>query len=161
MACADFSKAKKEYIKGGTSYRKLSEKYKLPFGTLRKVAAKEKWRELRDKARAKSDTKIIDAISDDEAYRAVRLQTAADSLLCKLEQIIDTCSLEDIVLDKYALKQITGALKDIKDIQNIKAPLDIEEQRARITKLKKEAEQDEDAGEFVVTIEGGEDSWAE
>lgn len=59
----DWKKIKAEYIKGGTSYRKLAEKYNAPFGTLRKVAAKEGWRELRDKTRLKTDTRLTDAVS--------------------------------------------------------------------------------------------------
>ena len=69
--------------------------------------------------------------------------------------------MEDMLIDRQALKQITGALKDIKDIQNIKAPLDVEEQRARIAKLKKEAQEEDKTSEIVVKIEGGEDSWQE
>ena len=65
----DWTKLKAEYIKGGTSYRKLAEKYNVPFGTLRNVAAKEKWRELRDKTRLKTDTKFTDAVSKQQADR--------------------------------------------------------------------------------------------
>ena len=65
------------------------------------------------------------------------------------------------MLDKTTLKQLTGALKDIKDIQGIKNPIDIEEQRARIAKLRKEAEDEDKVSEVIISIEGGEDSWAE
>ena len=161
MGCVDFTKLKKEYLKGGTSYRKLAEKYGVSLTTLKNVAAKEGWVKLRDQTRAKTDTKIIDAISDEEAKRAKRLQSAADRLLTQLEQIIDKVAMEDMLIDRQALKQITGALKDIKAIQNIKAPLDVEEQKARIAKLKKEAQEEDKTSEIVVKIEGGEDSWQE
>ena len=152
----DWKKLKAEYIKGGTSYRKLAEKYGVPFGTLRKVAAKEKWRELRDKTRAKTDTKLTEAVSDEQAHRLHRLQRVTDDLLDQIEKIVQNVCLSDILLDKQSLKQITGALKDIKDIQSLKTPLDIEEQKARIANLQKQASKDDEvAQEIVVRIEGG------
>ena len=157
----DFSKLKKEYLKGNTSYRKLAEKYNVPFGTLRKVAAKEKWTELRDKTRAKTDTKIVESISEEEANRAKRLLTVSDRLLERIEGMVEELTTGEVLLDRTTLKQITGALKDIKDIQGIKNSIDIEEQRARIAKLKKEAEEEEKLTEVEVIIEGGEDDWAD
>ena len=155
----DWTKLKAEYIKGGTSYRKLAEKYKVPFGTLRNVAAKEKWRELRDKTRLKTDTKLTDAVSNIETDRLVRIHKVADDLLKQLEFIVSDFKLNDLTMDKQCLKQITGALKDIKDIQSLKSPLDIEEQKARIDNLRKQAQREEVVNEVTVTIEGGEGSW--
>ena len=157
----DFSKLKKEYLKGNTSYRKLAEKYGVPFGTLRKVAAKEKWTELRDELRIKTDTKTVEVLSTREAERAERLLSASDRLLERIEGLIEEFTSGEVMLDKTTLKQLTGALKDIKDIQGIKNPIDIEEQRARIAKLRKEAEDEGRTSEIAITIEGGEDSWAE
>ena len=157
----DFSKLKKEYLKGNTSYRKLAEKYNVPFGTLRKVAAKEKWKELRDKTRAKTDTKIVESISNEEAKRAERLLSVSDRLLERIEGIVEELSTGEVLMDRTTLKQITGALLDIKKRQGDRDPLDIEEQKARIAKLRKEAEEEDKTSEVVITIEGGEDSWAE
>jgi hypothetical protein len=156
----DWKKLKAEYIKGGISYRKLSEKYGVPFGTLRNVAAKEKWRELRDKTRIKTDTKLTEAVSDEQANRLHRLQKVTDDLLDQIEAIVTEFKLSDLVMDKQCLRQITGALKDIKDIQSLKTPLDIEEQKARIANLQKQAIKDDDAAkEVTIRIEGVSESW--
>lgn len=155
----DWKKIKAEYIKGGTSYRKLAEKYNAPFGTLRKVAAKEGWRELRDKTRLKTDTRLTDAVSKEQADRLSRIHKVADDLLLQLESIVSEFKLADLVMDKTSLKQITGALKDIKDIQSLKSPLDIEEQKARIDNLRKQAQKEDTVSEVTVTIEGGVNSW--
>ena len=155
----DWKKIKAEYIKGGTSYRKLAEKYNAPFGTLRKVAAKEGWRELRDKTRLKTDTRLTDAVSKEQADRLSRIHKVADDLLLQLESIVSEFKLSDLVMDKTSLKQITGALKDIKDIQSLKSPLDIEEQKARIDNLRKQSQKEDTVSEVTVTIEGGEGSW--
>ena len=155
----DWKKIKAEYIKGGTSYRKLAEKYNAPFGTLRKVAAKEGWRELRDKTRLKTDTRLTDAVSKEQADRLSRIHKVADDLLLQLESIVSEFKLADLVMDKTSLKQITGALKDIKDIQSLKSPLDIEEQKARIDNLRKQSQKEDTVSEVTVTIEGCVSSW--
>jgi hypothetical protein len=139
----DWTKLKAEYIKGGTSYRKLADKYKVPFGTLRKVAAKEGWRELRDKTRLKTDTKLTDAVSKEQTDRLVRIHKVADDLLKQIEFIVSDFKREDLIMDKQCLKQITGALKDIKDIQSLKSPLDLEEQRARIDNLRRQSQKED------------------
>lgn len=155
----DWTKIKAEYIKGGTSYRKLADKHNVPFGTLRNVAAKEKWRELRDKTRLKTDTKLTDAVSKIETDRLVRIHKVADDLLKQLELIVSDFKTADLIMDKQCLKQITGALKDIKDIQSLKSPLDIEEQKARIENLRKQSQKEDTVSEVTVTIEGGVGSW--
>lgn len=144
----DWKKIKAEYIAGGTSYRKLAEKYSVPFGTLRKVAAKEQWTQLRTRARAKADTKIIEAVSDKEADNAVNIIDVADKLLEKIVLIADS------VCDADSIKKLTSAIKDLKDIKGIKSDIDLKEQEARIAKLQREAQAEETDSEIKVTIEG-------
>lgn len=153
----DWKRIKAEYIAGGTSYRKLAEKYSVPFGTLRKVAAKEKWTDLRSKAEAKADTKLVDTVSEKEADRAAKIINVADKLLDKISEVIDT------VKDTQGIKHISSALKDIKDIKGFKTDADMREQEARIAKLQKEAEKtdDSDVTEIEVTFNAGEESWNE
>ena len=136
IATIDYSKLKKEYLMGNISYRELAKKHGVPFGTLRKVAAKEQWTQLRTQARTKADTKIIDAISDKEAKRAVDIIDVADKLLEKIEAVAETVS------DPDSIKKLTSAIKDLKDIKGIKSDADMREQEARIAKLCREAEND-------------------
>ena len=103
----DWKRIKAEYIAGGTSYRKLAEKYGVSFSTLRKVAAKEQWTELRNRAGAKRDTKIIDSVSENEAKKAIdklsRVSDLTDKLLDKLEQAIEELDIQlykDVVKTK-------------------------------------------------------------
>ena len=104
---SDWKKIKAEYIAGGTSYRKLAEKYGVSFSTLRKVAAKEQWTELRNKAGAKRDTEIINSVGEKEAKKAIdklkRVSDLTDKLLDKLEQAIDELDIQlykDVVKTK-------------------------------------------------------------
>lgn len=154
----DWKKIKTEYIAGGTSYRKLAEKYNVSFSTLRKVAAKEKWTELRDKARAKSDTKIIEAISTKDAKKVLSIIDAADTLLTKL---IDTVEAMEVV-DSQSLKHFTSALKDLKDIKGEKSEIDRREQEARIANLRRQAEADNDkSSDIEIVFEAGPEEWNE
>ena len=139
----DWKKIKAEYIAGGTSYRKLAEKYKIPFGTLKRVALKEKWSDLREQCKQKSATKIVEIESDKQAERMRRLLTVSDMLLDAVEESVKAFTTGELAVEKGVLKSLSGAIKDIKDIQNIKSQLDIEEQRARIAILKKQAESDD------------------
>ena len=159
----DWKKLRAEYIKGGTSYRKLAEKYNVSFHTLRKQAAKENWKALRDETSAKTVTKIIEIESDHQADRMKRLLTVSDKLLMAVEDAVDKFQAGELMLEKSALKSLSGTIKDIKDIQNIKTQLDIEEQKARIAILKKQAEADTN-GSTEVSITFGTDeekAWAE
>ena len=140
----DWKKLKAEYIAGGTSYRKLAEKYNIPFGTLKRVALKEKWSDLREQCKQKSATKIVEIESDKQAERMRRLLTVSDMLLDAVEESVKAFTTGELSIEKGVLKSLSGAIKDIKDIQNIKSQLDIEEQKARIAILKKQAESDAD-----------------
>lgn len=154
----DWKKLKTEYIAGGTSYRKLAEKYDVPFGTLRKIAAKEKWTDLRSKTIAKADTKIIESVSNKQADKAKKILDVADKLLDKISATIDQMD----VIDSQSIKHFTSALKDLKDIKGIKSEVDLREQEARIAKLQKDAESEEkDNNEIKVVIESSLEKYSE
>ena len=156
----DWKQLKREYIAGGISYRKLAEKYDVSFDTLRKVAAKEKWKSLKDETSTRAATKIVEIESDKQADRMKRLLTVSDKLLEAVEDAVEQFQAGELLLDKGALKSLSGTIKDIKDIQSIKTELDIEEQKARIAILKKQAEaNDSNINEVAVVIAGGDSSW--
>ena len=134
----DWNKLKAEYISGGTSYRKLSEKYGVPFSTLKEHARKEQWTDLRDKARHKADTKFANIIGEKQALKSSKIHDVADKLLDKIVYLLDELELAD----SQTIKQCTSALKNIKDIKGIKSDIDLREQEARIDKLRKDIEAD-------------------
>jgi transposase-like protein len=144
----DWKRIRAEYIAGGTSYRKLAEKHGVSFVTLSKVAKREGWSDLRRQQEYKQTTKTVEAISSKEAKKAVDLFDIADLLADKVREVAMTVS------DPDSIKKLTSAIKDIKDIKGIKSEDDIAEQRARIEKLRREAEGDSQDNEIKVIIEG-------
>ncbi len=138
----DWKKIKTEYIAGGTSYRKLAEKYGESLSNIKRIAKNENWVELRDQCKAKAATKIVEIESSKQAERMERLLNVSDKLLEAVEDAVNAFRVGELLLDKSALKHLSGTIKDIKEIQNIKTQLDIEEQKARIAILKKQAAAD-------------------
>ncbi len=145
---ADWNKLKKEYVKGGVSYRQLCEKYNVPFGTLSKVASKENWAALRKKAGEETDTKLVDAVSEQNAKYGKEIYAVADLLLEKLKQAVECTGL----LSAQSMRQYTAALRDLKDIKNIRSEADMNEQRARIDKLRKEIDKEDKTGNDGVNV---------
>lgn len=129
----DWKRMKAEYIAGDISYRELAAKYGVPFGTLRKVAAREQWAQKRAQARTKADTILINKVGAAEGKKASDIIDVADKLLDKITELIETAPLES-----QAIRQLTSALKDLRDIKGIKTEADIREQNARIKNLERQ-----------------------
>ena len=153
---ADWNKIKTEYITTDTSYRKLAEKYGVDQATVARRAKKEDWVSKRQHHADETQAKILTADTKNKADRAARLMTVADKLLKKVEQAVD----QEGPISAGAIKNLSDALKNIKDAQMIKSDRDMLEQDARIAKLQKECEvQDDKDKTVIVTIAGGDGSW--
>ena len=147
----DWKKIKAEYIRGRTSYRKLAEKYGVSPSTLSKKAMIEKWADLRKETSKKADSKLADSVASQEAKRVDGIQTVADMLLQKITEGVENGTL---IVDTQSIRHITSSLKDLRDIKGYKSELDMQEQMARIEKLRKDAEGDGADKEIKVTIGG-------
>lgn len=153
----EWKKIKAEYIAGGTSYRKLAEKYDVSRSKLQAKATSENWVKLKSQAEAKTESKIVEAVSDQGAKKAVDIIDVADKLLGKITELMDT-----MVIDTQSFKQLTSALKDLKEIKGYKSEADMREQEARINKLRKEAEREDDTtSEIEIVFKAGEEAWNE
>ena len=127
---------------------------------MNKRACSEKWKAQKDRSGEKTVAKAIAKIEDGRASRMLRLQTVTDKVLNKIEKAVETMVDSDPeLINPLAFKQITGALKDIKEIQMLRSDIDIREQEARIRNLEKQADADDTVSEVTVTIEGGVNSW--
>ena len=147
---------KKEYITTKISYRGLEKKYGINYRVIADKGKAEGWKELRSQHSHNTLTKILESDIEQKVSSATRLETVADKVLDIIEAHI--AALDPIEVDTQSLKHISGVLKDIKEVK--RNGKDLEEQDARIAKLRKEAEKEDDQSKDVtITIEGGDPSW--
>lgn len=146
----DWKKIKAEYIAGGTSYRKLAEKYGVPRTTLERKAKDEKWAELRRQVDGKAEAKIVDAIIENNAKIDDKYFRIVDKLFDKAEEVIDNTPIWQPTL----LKEMATTMKYLKECKGIKSDADAREQEARIKKLQKEAEEDNANNMPTLIVEG-------
>lgn len=148
---ADWNKIKAEYIAGGTSYRKLAEKYGVSRTTLERKAKDEKWSELRRQAEYKAEAKIVNAISNQKAKTDDKYFKLIDLLLDKAEELILTTP----IWQPTGLKELATTMKYLKECKGIRSESDMREQEARIKKLEKEAQigaDEDDEGTGVLML---------
>lgn len=143
----DWKSIKAEYIAGGTSYRKLAKKYGVSFSTLRGIAEREKWTDLKAQAQHNADTKLVKSIGEQNGTYTVSINDVANKLLEKI-----VAMMEMDCVSSQAIKQLTSALKDIKEVKGIKSDIDLREQEARIENLRRQAMAEEDSKDIVVKI---------
>ena len=154
----DWKRIKAEYIAGGTSYRKLAEKYGVSFNTLKTRAREEQWYELRQQKDHKTTTKVIESLSDKESEIDDKYFRIVDKLLNKAEATVDAVEEWHPTL----LKEMATTMKYLKECKGIKSEKDLEEQDARIAKLRKEAEREDDTtNEIEIVFKAGEEAWNE
>lgn len=152
----DWKLIKAEYIAGGTSYRKLAEKYNVSFSTLRKVAAKEHWSELRNNVGTERDTELVKTLGVSTAKIDKKYFDLVDKLFDKAGEVIEDTRIWNAV----TLKEMATAMKYLKECKGVKSEADIREQEARIAKLRKDSEKEDDSIkeiEVVLTAAGPEE----
>lgn len=184
----DWNEIRKEYIKGGISYRALAAKYGVPLGTLADRAKAENWVELRRQCQDKTITKTVDTVSKQNAKVYDRINKLAERLIDKLEKAVDELDVKTVTMkstmktgvsnvtteykkldkehdgpvDKGGLQQLTYTLRELKAILDVKSDLDRQEQEARIANLQRQAARGDDKGtsEITVRLIGGLDDYA-
>ena len=150
---ADWQAIKTEYITTDTSYRKLAQKYGVSTTQICNVGRDEKWVEQREQYLNKTTAKTLEKISQQEANRAAKIHSVADKLLQKIEAMVDAAEPEN--MPAKAIRALTAAVKDLKEIQSIKSALDEQEQKARIANLQMQANKEYDNKEPIQVIIGG------
>lgn len=173
----DWLKIKTEYITTDTSYRKLAEKYGVHYQTICARSKAEGWILLREQYQNRTITKTVEQISNKTAKQAAKVGDLADKLLVKLEKAIDELDLQVTThkiktergsteettefrvavpggtVDRAGLRQLTGALKELKFIKDEISDLERREREARIEALRRSNQLgDEDDDETGVVL---------
>ena len=159
MAEINWNAIRTDYITSNVSYRDLETKYGVCYRQIAKKGKAEGWGSQRSQHNHKVVTKLLDDDAEQKVSSIERLEAVADKVLDKVEAYIDACDPTE--MDTQSLKHISGVLRDIKDVK--RGRKDLEEQDARIAKLRKEAEKEDDTNtEVVITFgSGGKKEWAE
>lgn len=132
-----WDKIRAEYITTQAGYRKLAEKWGVSWRTLAERSKREGWREERKKYEARvvktTVKKVADTVAKEQADKLLQLKAAADSMGEVIAAIFDDASQfhrhivtrglgmgvtaveckEMEKVDTRAIKDLTGALKDL------------------------------------------------
>lgn len=143
----DWERIRTEYVTTTVSYRELCKKYGVSLATLAKRGKKEQWAEKREQHINRAETKVLQAVENRKASSAGKIYDVSIKLLDKIAETAGTDGL-----CAKDLRSLTAALKDLREIQGIRTPEELEEQRARIEKLKREAAERESGQEIAVEL---------
>lgn len=146
-----------DYLTSDISLRGLEKKYGVSFSAIRNRCEKEKWVDQKKEVSTQTAQKSIDLVSTHKANECAKAFMVANKLLAKIEKAVD--AVEDA--DTGAIKQLTSAIKDLKEIGVFRADLDKQEQMARIKKLQKESEEEQKDTTITVVFDDGMDEYAD
>ena len=166
----DWTRIKEDYASGSLSLRSLSKKYGVSYSTIQSRANRENW------ARIRGGGEVVNPDFQEN------LNALCRQLLALAEQAAEELSMNIIVtktkvrtedgectterryyepggtVDCKDLKVLTAALKDIRDLQMIRDPLDIREQEVKIRNLERQFSRQENA--VTVTLAGETEGFA-
>lgn len=169
----DWNEIKTEYIAGDTSYRKLAAKHGVPFTTLKRIAGKENWVGLRERAKAKADTIVVNSAAKERAAKLKGVLKSADGLSELISRTVDKINSLDRDMenpvDCKMIKDLTAATRDltgvIRDLYDL--PTDGERVARQIAlerlELEKRKVAVEDSNKTVTVVFGdgkGHEEWA-
>lgn len=156
----DWIKIKTEYITTTISYRKLAEKYDVPFNTLQCRARKEKWVDLRKNHQDNIVTESVKKVESKAIDYKSTLYSLAYKIAIQLVEMTEENTVTDLVAIGIKPRDITGAIKDLGDVLHVKSETDLEEQEARIEKLRKEAQAEQGSNDIKVVIDSDLDEYS-
>ena len=147
----DWSAIKTEYITTDTSYRKLAQKHGVHYNAIANRAKQEGWISQRNQFCDSTVTKTVDAISNSQVDRIAKLLSASDRLLEKAVAYMDRMEFTGF-RDTQSMKNLSGVLKDLKEVQMIRPEADLREQEARIASLWRQADKDNASRDVVLEM---------
>ena len=167
-----WAKIRADFLATGKSYPELAAEYGVSISTLKKTAAREAWTLDKGKVDHKAERnrkqepepeprkepepgEALSVPTDEEIIEAKqqRLDKFFEITDGMMDRILDAIQSENVITP-YALKLLTSALRDLREMQGLnRTQLDIEEQRARIAKIRSETAIPESRDDKTVSIE--------
>lgn len=164
-----------EYVKGKTTYRKLSEKHGIAESTIRKRASKEGWRKKKNKLDTEVEQKALARICDARAQEFAQLAMINDQMSSVLDNLVRFVQQqpERLIKDLKGVESLTKAISTVvqtkRDLYNLpnevdKAKIETLREKSRLEREKFAEEQAEKAASrtaaastvFQVIVEGEE-----
>lgn len=142
-------KIKTEYITSDKSLHRIAIDNEIRYDTIRLQSKKEDWKKLRERHREKTVQKTVEKIERQKVGQVEELRSTASAILAKANELIGSETISP-----QSLKSLSGVLRDVKEILDIKSDADLREQEARIKKLQKDAESDADKPAPTIVIQG-------
>ena len=164
MADAElWSRIRADYLTTGLSYKQLAEKHHVGLSMVKKIAARENWTADRAKINAvtkevtQSDRNRLEGteaeivtIADIRRDRYEKFMEITDAMMDRIQAALTSPE----VISPYSLKLLASALRDLREMQGLnKTALDIEEQQARIAKLRSETHTVESPEDQAIVVE--------
>ncbi len=140
----DWLAIREEYISGRGSTTELAARYGVPLKTVKYHCTADGWVRLKEQVAQKaSDDAVARAAGSVSGYRD-RICAAAMRLLDRVEEYLGAADQAGRVMRSADILNVARALRDIKDVADVKSAGDLEEQAARIDKLRADAKKDDD-----------------
>ena len=152
---ADWAAIKADYLATGMAYQDLAKKWCVSISTLKKRAAREKWKrehveiaksaepepleeELEMEPEPSEGTELIQPGMLASELRANRMRRMIETTDAMMDRVINAMELIKPG-DAYALNTLVRTLKDLREMQGLnKSALDIEEQQLRIELMRQQ-----------------------
>lgn len=151
MAKQNWAEIEKDYLESGLTYPQLAEKYGVSLAAIKKQASRKGWHNKRSGSDQKAK-KVETALAElspvemspenvtaspvtviDRETENQRFNRIVDEMLDRVQDAICVVNTGDAA----SIKLLTAALKDLRDLKHLnRTELDIEDQRARIAKLR-------------------------
>ena len=147
-----YERCKEEYLHGGGNLRELADRYGVSYAALTKRSGRERWADQRRAIFAAAAPKVRDRAAQAIAERAERLFSTADSLTREIDGRMNG---DDLLRTARDARDLAAALAELRDVLQIRTEEDVEEQRARIGKLR-----ERDGGEKTLRVVFGEEEEA-
>lgn len=132
----DWKQAEKQYVTGNMSQEALAGIIGANPWVVHKRATAEKWVQKRKEYREEVAKKSIEKAAEAAVKEGNKIFSITDKLIDKIAQSVEVIEPGDW----QSFRALTIALKDIKDLRGEKSKLDVEEQMARIAKLRHDVE---------------------
>jgi hypothetical protein len=160
----DWHAIRAEYVTSNVSLGDLCEKYHVSKSPMYRRSSRENWVEERQryeqkKAESYAKQATKQAVKQETDYRQKFYDLGA-LILGQIEDMCKTHTVKELADMKIRPRDITGAVRDLEEVMHIRTEADLQEQKARIENLKRQADQGSRDETVIVRFADGDEDLA-